>query len=192
MEPDQDYANATLIVRENENYSIVKGTVNLTTYKSIIHNIRFSDFLNNPGLVAKPGEAVKPTKITIKTESGDQNIRLSDIVIATENKDYRWNPVDRREAGRSSLKKEFFSFSTEDNQYQANGYVFNLKKQMKKNFIIISDDTPIEDLFPEKTKDKNYATINDLVKGNISNHTFIAINPKYFIIQKNIKKIISP
>ncbi len=192
MEAGQDYANATLVVRENENYSTIKGTVNLTTYRSIIHNIRFSDFLNNPGLVAKPGEAVKPHKITIKTESGDQTIRLSEIVIATENKGYRWNPVDRKEAGRYSLKKEFFSFSTEDNQYKVNGYVFNLKKQMKKNFIIVSDDTPIKDLFPEEIKDKNYATINDLVKDSISNHTFVAINPKYFIIQKNIKEITSP
>ena len=61
---------------------------------------------------------------------------------------------------------------------------------MEKNFIIVSDDTPIEDLFPEEIKDKNYANINDLVK--TSKHTFVAINPKYFIIQKNIKEITSP
>ena len=187
MESDQNYADATLVVREKKNYSIIKGTVNLAPYRPIIRHIRFSDFLNNPDLVAKPGGLFKKKKITVKTgKFEEQTVNLSNIVIATENKDYRWNPVDRREAGRSSLKKEFFSFLTKDDQYQIKGYVFNLKKQIKfkKNFIIISDDTPIKGLLPEKIKDKHYVTINDLVTGKMSKHTFIALNPDYFKIPK--------
>ena len=192
MESDQNNAKIKLIVYKKGTYSSIEGEVGLKVYKPTIpkpveYYIRFSDFLNNPGLVAKPGEAVKPYKITIKTKSGDQNIRLSDIVIATENKAYRWNQPDKILAIHSSLEKKPFSSSTKDGQYQIKGYVFNLKKQMKKNFIIISDNAPIEDLSPEKIKDKNYATINDLVKGKILKHTFIAINPEYFNIQTKYK-----
>ena len=142
MKTNQDYANITLIIYKKGKYRSIEGEVGLKVYKPTIpkpveYYIRFSDFLNNPGLVAKPGEAVKPYKITIKTKSGDQNIRLSDIVIATENKAYRWNQPDKILAIHSSLEKKPFSSSTKDGQYQIKGYVFNLKKQMKKNFIII-------------------------------------------------------
>ncbi|PIU02491.1 MAG: hypothetical protein COT55_03245 [Candidatus Diapherotrites archaeon CG09_land_8_20_14_0_10_32_12] len=185
METDQDYANATLIIRENENYSIIRGKIDLTIYNPIISNIRFSDFLSNPGLIAKPGEAIKPTKITVETdESEDQNVKLSDIVIALENAKYRGNRFDRRRASRSSLKKEHFSFSTEDNQYKVSGYVINLKKQMKNKFVVVSDDTPIGHLFPEEVEHKNYVILEDLVTGEISEHTFIAINPNYFEMPK--------
>jgi len=185
MKTNQDYAKITLIIYKKGTYSSIEGEVGLKVYKPMIPKpvefyIRFSDFLNKPGLVAKPGEAIKPTKITVKTEFGEQNISLSDIVIALENEKYRGNRFDRRRASRSSLKKEYFSFLTKDNQYQVSGYVINLRKQMKKNFIIISDDTPIGHLFPEEIEHKNYVTLNDLVKDKISKHTFVTINPEYF------------
>ena len=187
METNQDCANATLVVNKNGTYSSIGGKVGLKVDKPIEFYIRFSDFLNNPGLIDKPGGAIKPHKITIETEFGERNVKLSDIVIALENGKYRGNRVDRRRASRSLLKKEYFSFLTKDNQYQVRGYVFNLKKQMEKNFIIISDDTPIGHLFPEEIEHKSYVILEDLVTGEISKHTFIAINPNYFEMPKNIK-----
>jgi len=184
METNQNYANATLIVYKNRTYSSIRGEVGLKIDRPIEFHIRFSDSLNNPGLVAKPGEAIEPHKITIETKFGKQNVRLSDIVIALENEKYRGNRFDRRRASRSSLKKEYFSFSTKDNQYQVSGHVINLRKQMKRNFIIISDDTPIGHLFPEEIEHKNYVILEDLVTGEISEHTFIAINPNYFEMPK--------
>jgi len=186
METNQDYAKITLIVYKKGTYSSIEGEVGLKIYKPIEFYIRFSDLLNNPRLVAKLGESIKP-KITVKTESGEQNISLSDIVIALENAKYRGNRFDRMRTSRSSLKKEYFSFLTKDNQYQISGYIINLKKQMKSKFIVFSDDTPIGHLFPEEIKHKDYVSINDLIKGKISKHTFAAINPEYFNIPSKYK-----
>jgi len=186
MKSKENYANATLVVKKNENYSIIKGEVNLTPYRSIITNVRFSDFLNNPNLVSKTKGLTQKKRITVKTgEFEEQTVNLSDIVIATESKDYRWNQIDKMLAIRYHSEKEPFSSSTEDGKYQIKGHVFNLAKQIKdnNNFIIASDNTSIRDFLPEKTDDKDYATINDSVK--TSKHNFIAINPKYF---KKLKK----
>jgi len=63
----------------------------------------------------------------------------------------------------------------------------DLKKQMKSKFIVFSDDTLIGHLFPEEIKHKDYVSINDLIKGKISKHTFAAINPEYFNIPSKYK-----
>ena len=165
MGTDQNYANATLVVRENENYSIIKGRVDLRRDKPI----RFLDLLNHPHLVGINTGVYSSDKIIVN-QPEKHEIETSDIVIAYEEKEERG---DKTERGRvpEVYKTENISLLTKDNKYRINGTVLGLKQMLnpkkEKKFIAF-------------TKVK----LEDLVTHETSEHPFLAINLEYFDTSK--------